>query len=229
MMWTNETTNYPASSSHSQNVGAVGTAALLDVPRSLEALLDRLMQEGYDVGDWGQRQDNEQTNASPSSRGESLVAALAVLCENTVINAGANRMQDAVDAKIKRAQRGDKAVAAALANGLGGGAQVAAQDISLDELEMLLGSYMTKKVRRAWKETEIGPGVSADNKLVVAGLQLGNIWIFVQPLLGVEGDPMRMLFERDLTPHPQYCAVYRHLTAQREDGGLGAQAVIHLG
>lgn len=24
-----------------------------------------------------------------------------------------------------------------------------------------------------------------------------------QPLLGVEGDPMRLLFERDLTPHPQ--------------------------
>jgi magnesium chelatase subunit H len=32
------------------NVGAVGTAALLDVPRSLEFLLRRLHKEGYDVG-----------------------------------------------------------------------------------------------------------------------------------------------------------------------------------
>lgn len=32
------------------NVGAVGTAALLDIPRSLEVLLRRLHQEGYDVG-----------------------------------------------------------------------------------------------------------------------------------------------------------------------------------
>ena len=39
--------------------------------------------------------------------------------------------------------------------------------------------------------------------LLVNGLQLGNVWIGVQPALGVEGDPMRLLFERDLTPHPQ--------------------------
>merc|ERR1719183_3260552 len=34
------------------NVGAVGTAALLDVPSSLENLLIRLSKEGYDVGDF---------------------------------------------------------------------------------------------------------------------------------------------------------------------------------
>jgi magnesium chelatase subunit H len=33
----------------------------------------------------------------------------------------------------------------------------------------------------------------------------------VQPLLGLEGDPMRLLFERDLTPHPQYAAAYKWL------------------
>jgi hypothetical protein len=38
---------------------------------------------------------------------------------------------------------------------------------------------------------------------------VGNLWIGVQPALGVEGDPMRLLFERDLTPHPQYAAFYR--------------------
>jgi len=36
------------------------------------------------------------------------------------------------------------------------------------------------------------------------GLGLGRVCrIGVQPLLGLEGDPMRLLFERDLTPHPQ--------------------------
>ena len=45
--------------------------------------------------------------------------------------------------------------------------------------------------------------ICAGNYLV-SGLQLGNLWIGVQPALGVEGDPMRLLFERDLTPHPQY-------------------------
>ena len=80
----------------------------------------------------------------------------------------------------------------------------------------------------------------------------GNVWIGVQPLLGVEGDPMRMLFERDLTPHPQYVAFYKWLqnkhTKENEKeeekekeegegegkgdvdgGGFGADAVVHFG
>ncbi len=40
------------------------------------------------------------------------------------------------------------------------------------------------------------------------GLKIGNIFLGVQPLLGLEGDPMRLLFQRDLTPHPQYAAFY---------------------
>jgi magnesium chelatase subunit H len=47
-------------------------------------------------------------------------------------------------------------------------------------------------------------------------VQLGKLWIGVQPLLGLEGDPMRLLFERDLTPHPQYAAAYKWLQAVRE-------------
>ena len=39
---------------------------------------------------------------------------------------------------------------------------------------------------------------------VVSGIQLGNVWIGVQPALGVEGDPMRLLFDRQCSsscPH----------------------------
>ena len=39
---------------------------------------------------------------------------------------------------------------------------------------------------------------------MVGGVQLGNVWIGVQPALGLEGDPMRLLFEKGFTPHPQY-------------------------
>jgi hypothetical protein len=45
-----------------------------------------------------------------------------------------------------------------------------------------------------------------------------------QPLLGVEGDPMRLLFERDLTPHPQYAAFYKWM---QQD--FAADAVLHFG
>ena len=58
----------------------------------------------------------------------------------------------------------------------------------------------------------------------MSGLQFGNVWIGVQPLLGVEGDPMRLLFERDLTPHPQYCAFYKWL---QDD--FDADVVLHFG
>lgn len=59
---------------------------------------------------------------------------------------------------------------------------------------------------------------------MVSGVQLGNVWIGVQPALGIEGDPMRLLFERDLTPHPQYAAFYHWLSHQ-----FGANAILHFG
>jgi hypothetical protein len=51
--------------------------------------------------------------------------------------------------------------------------------------------------------------------LLIPGIQIGKLWIGVQPLLGLEGDPMRLLFERDLTPHPQYAASYKWLQQVR--------------
>ncbi|GKY94137.1 hypothetical protein MPSEU_000379800 [Mayamaea pseudoterrestris] len=87
------------------NVGAVGTAALLDVPRSLEMLLARLHKESYNLGDWA---------AYPDASGESLVAALAVLCEDRVVVGGADRMPAALENKIERASGGDRTVAESL-------------------------------------------------------------------------------------------------------------------
>ena len=40
---------------------------------------------------------------------------------------------------------------------------------------------------------------------------------------------MRLLFERDLTPHPQYAAAYEWMRLPEEKGGIGTDAVVHLG
>ena len=40
---------------------------------------------------------------------------------------------------------------------------------------------------------------------------------------------MRLLFERDLTPHPQYAAAYEWMRLPEEKGGFGTDAVVHLG
>jgi magnesium chelatase subunit H len=217
------------------NVGAVGTAALLDVPHSIDTLFDELVDQGYDLGrEWS-------TNDREHACGESLVAALSVLSETSVIARGVNHMQDALETMMERARAGDDNVASTLAlpgGGLGG-AKVVGRNIKYDDLDEMLGKYMAKKVRRAWPKAGEGPGVSSKGELVVAGLQIGNVWLFVQPLLGLEGDPMRLLFERDLTPHPQYCATYKwlHQAPSNEQGskstykddGFGAHAMIHLG
>lgn len=46
----------------------------------------------------------------------------------------------------------------------------------------------------------------------------------MQPPLGIAGDPMRLMFERDLTPHPQYAAFYQWLQKDFQ-----ADAVLHFG
>ena len=39
---------------------------------------------------------------------------------------------------------------------------------------------------------------------LMGGVEFGNVCIRVQPPLGIVGDPIRMMFERELTTYPQY-------------------------
>ena len=84
-------------------------------------------------------------------------------------------MRDAIGMKIKHAQEGNPNVAETLAQpggDMGGTTVCAAVDVSRDELEDVLGCYMSKKVFRAWSEKEHGPGVSSKGDYVILGLQL---------------------------------------------------------
>eukprot|EP00878_Enallax_costatus_P008487 GHUV01008871.1.p1 GENE.GHUV01008871.1~~GHUV01008871.1.p1 ORF type:complete len:841 (+),score=266.38 GHUV01008871.1:478-3000(+) len=85
---------------------------------------------------------------------------------------------------------------------------------------------LVRRMERQWGNLLSYRGINSTTRgtLLVPGVQLGKLWIGIQPLLGLEGDPMRLLFERDLTPHPQYAAAYKWL---QQD--YGADAVIHFG
>jgi magnesium chelatase subunit H len=61
-------------------------------------------------------------------------------------------------------------------------------------------------------------------QLFVLGKTFGNVFIGVQPAMGYEGDPMRLLFEGGLAPTHIFSAYYRWL---RED--YAADAVLHFG
>jgi magnesium chelatase subunit H len=62
------------------------------------------------------------------------------------------------------------------------------------------------------------------DKVSLGGMVLGNVYVGVQPMIGMPGDPMRLLFDKENTPHHQYALFYRWLTEE-----FGADAIIHLG
>jgi magnesium chelatase subunit H len=77
-------------------------------------------------------------------------------------------------------------------------------------------------------ETEWGaaPGNinSFDGELLIQGIQLGKVFIGVQPTFGFEGDPMRLMMARSGAPHHGFMAFYTYLAKI-----LNADAVVHVG
>ena len=67
------------------------------------------------------------------------------------------------------------------------------------------------------------------NDLVLAAIQSGNVLVLVQPPRGFGENPIAIYHDPDLPPSHHYLATYRWLAARPEDGGFGADAVIHLG
>jgi len=161
--------------------GATGTAALLNVPRSLLKFLQALKDQGYTVGDLPED-------------GEELIRRVKEADEE--ISRGAEEQRS----------RGELAT------------------VNARTLEKWLGYLRSHRIEKQWKSLT-GTGIKTyKDELLVGGVQLGNIWIGVQPPLGIQGDPMRLMFERDLTPHPQYAAFYQWLQHEFQ-----ADAAIHFG
>ena len=77
-------------------------------------------------------------------------------------------------------------------------------------------------------EAQWGPApgkvLSNGSNIFVLGRQFGNVLVTIQPGMGYEGDPMRLLFEHGFSPNHAFSAHYRYL---RED--FKADAVLHFG
>lgn len=164
--------------------GATGTAALLNVPRSLLKLLQALKAEGYTVGDLPED-------------GEALIEQ---------VRQAENGYTEHPDSVADHERREDLAT------------------VHVRQLEKWLGYLLTSRIEKQWKSLT-GTGIrTTGDRFDLGGVQLGNVWIGVQPPLGILGDPMRLMFERDMTPHPQYAAFYKWL-----QNDLQADAVVHFG
>ncbi|NER92587.1 MAG: magnesium chelatase subunit H [Symploca sp. SIO1B1] len=158
--------------------GATGTAALLNVPRSLVKFLQALQAQGYDIGEL-------------PTDGEELIRKVKE-ADELVVKPTTNNQQPTT--------------------------------VNTNTLEQWLGYLLTTRIEKQWQSLN-GTGIKTDgDELFVGGVQLGNVWLGVQPPLGIAGDPMRLMFERDLTPHPQYAAFYKWL-----QNDFNPHAVVHFG
>ena len=172
--------------------GATGTAALLNVPRSLLKFLHGLKEQGYNVGELPE--DGEElirlVKEADESYPENNVETLNLTSQNSV-NLKNLTSQNTVNART---------------------------------LEKWLGYLQTTRVEKQWKSLTSSGIKTYGDELQIGGIQFGNVWIGVQPPLGIQGDPMRLMFERDLTPHPQYAAYYKWL-----QNDFAADALVHFG
>ncbi len=77
-------------------------------------------------------------------------------------------------------------------------------------------------------EAQWGPApgrqLSDGRSIWILGERFGHVFVGIQPAMGYEGDPMRLLFERGFAPTHAFSAFYRWL---RED--FKADAVLHFG
>jgi magnesium chelatase subunit H len=79
------------------------------------------------------------------------------------------------------------------------------------------------EIEKVWGPAP-GRQLSDGASIFVMGIQLGNVFIGVQPAFGYEGDPMRLLFEGGFAPTHAFSAFYRFLADD-----FGAHAVLHFG
>ena len=157
-------------------LGKKASAALLDVPRTLLASLQRMKKEGYNVG---------QLPETP----EALFKAI----------------DQATDHQIKQHQPD-------------------ALKVSYDTFKELTSSRERERIEDRWQKFpgEIVP--IGEQDVFIGGIRFGNIFIGVQPRLGVQGDPMRLLFDKSNTPHHQYIAFYRWISREFQ-----AHVLVHVG
>ncbi|NWG22302.1 MAG: cobaltochelatase subunit CobN [Chloroflexi bacterium] len=162
-------------------MGKLGTAALLDVPATLHAILRRLAAEGYRV---------DNVPATP----EDLARRLAEL------DSGADQ-QAMLPAP--------RAVHTA---------------VTLAEYRAIVPGVHADRIERYWGAPPGDIAPAGRDAIRLDTLNFGNVVVAVQPPVGVPGDPMRLLFDRQFTPHHQYVAFYRWLTQRWR-----ADAIVHVG
>ncbi|MEU6483476.1 cobaltochelatase subunit CobN [Streptomyces sp. NPDC046887] len=182
----------------------IGNAVGLDTPASAVALLRRLRAEGYDFG------PEEEIPGLVSGDGDELIRAL--------IDAGGHDQEWLTEEQMARNP-----------------VRIPAADYR--RWYATLPAALREQVEEHWgpapgemflDRSRTAEG-DPDGDIVLGALRRGNLLIVIQPPRGFGENPIAIYHDPDLPPSHHYLAAYRWIAAPAEDGGFGADAMIHLG
>ncbi|MFI8489199.1 cobaltochelatase subunit CobN [Streptomyces rubrogriseus] len=178
----------------------IGNAVGLDTPASAVALLRRLGAEGYDFG------TGDEVPGLVSGDGDELI--------RTLIDAGGHDQDWLTEEQLARNP-----------------VRVPAADYK--RWYATLPKDLRTSVEEHWGpppgEMFVDRSRNPEGDIVLAALRHGNLLILIQPPRGFGENPIAIYHDPDLPPSHHYLAAYRWIAARTEDGGFGADAMIHLG
>ncbi|UOB09298.1 cobaltochelatase subunit CobN [Streptomyces sp. HP-A2021] len=178
----------------------IGNAVGLDTPASAIALLRRLRDEGYDFG------TDTEVPGLASGDGDELIRAL--------IEAGGHDQDWLTEEQLARNP-----------------VRIPAADYR--RWFATLPGELRTAVEEHWGpapgEMFVDRSRNPEGDIVLAALRFGNLLILIQPPRGFGENPIAIYHDPDLPPSHHYLAAYRWIAARAEDGGFGADAMIHLG
>ncbi|WP_328347464.1 cobaltochelatase subunit CobN [Streptomyces violaceus] len=178
----------------------IGNAVGLDTPASAVALLRRLHEEGYDFG------TDAEVPGLASGDGDELIRAL--------IEAGGHDQDWLTEEQLARNP-----------------VRIPAADYR--RWYATLPEDLRTAVEEHWGpapgEMFVDRSRNPEGDIVLAALRFGNLLILIQPPRGFGENPIAIYHDPDLPPSHHYLAAYRWIAARAEDGGFGADAMIHLG
>lgn len=178
----------------------IGNAVGLDTPASAVELLRTLIAEGYDFG------PVTEIPGLVSGDGDELIRAL--------IEAGGHDQDWLTEEQLARNP-----------------VRIPAADYKRWFAE--LPAELRNSVEAHWGEAPgsmfVDRSANPEGDIVLAALRRGNLLILIQPPRGFGENPIAIYHDPDLPPSHHYLAAYRWIQARAEDGGFGADAMIHLG
>ncbi|MCX4957243.1 cobaltochelatase subunit CobN [Streptomyces virginiae] len=178
----------------------IGNAVGLDTPASAVELLRTLIAGGYDFG------PTEDIPGLVSGDGDELIRAL--------IEAGGHDQDWLTEEQLARNP-----------------VRIPAADYKrwFAELPAELRDSVTEHWGEAPGNMFVDRSANPEGDIVLAALRRGNLLILIQPPRGFGENPIAIYHDPDLPPSHHYLAAYRWIQARAQDGGFGADAMIHLG